>query len=253
MVVSTYANERPGFGWRSILDTTFDPIINRRQPQPNTGYQLSEDYYRGGQMVWLGVNAKIAELTGEKKGIDDFAKAFFGVDDGSWRVKPYTFADVVATLNTVAPYDWATYLRERIDMNRSPADNIEANGWRLVYRDKPSDYLKAALGDSKSLNYALSLGMNLTTDGRVSGVQWDGPAFNAGLGVGQSIIAVNGMNFSKGRLDNAVKAKQPVKLVVRNGETVRDITIDYRGGLRYPVLERIPGTPDRLSKLYAPR
>lgn len=254
IVVSTYADERPGFGWRSIADTTFDPIINKRSPQANTGYQLSEDYYRGGQMVWLAVHAKIAELTGERKGIDEFARAFFGVDSGSWDVRPYTFEDVVATLNSVAPFDWATFLRERIDGTRSPADGIIANGWRLAYRDKPNDYQKAALGESKTANFALSLGMNIATaDGRINSVVWDGPAFNAGLGIGQTLLAVNGMAYTKDRLETAVRAKQPIRLVVRNGEVVRDVTIDYRGGLRYPVLERIPGTPDRLSALLAPR
>lgn len=157
-------------------------------------------------------------------------------------------------MNSVAPFDWATFLRERIDGTRSPADGIIANGWRLAYRDKPNDYQKAALGESKTANFALSLGMNIASaDGRINSVLWDGPAFNAGLGIGQTLLAVNGMAYTKDRLETAVRAKQPIRLVVRNGEVVRDVTIDYRGGLRYPVLERIPGTPDRLSALLAPR
>jgi hypothetical protein len=31
------------------------------------------------------------------------------------------------------------------------------------------------------------------------------------------------------------------------------VAIDYRGGLRYPHLERIKGTPDRLAEIFAPR
>ena len=254
MLASTYADERPGFAWRSIQDTTFDPIINRRAPQANRSYQMSEDYYSGGQMVWLAVNGKLGELTGEKKSIDDFARAFFGVEDGNWVVKTYTLDDVVATLNGIAPYDWKSFLQERINTPRSPADGLNANGWRLVYKDTPSDYQKKALGSAKTANYILSLGMNIANaDGKINNVLWDGPAFNAGLGVGQTIVAVNGMAYNSTRLDAAVRSKQPVKLIVRSGEVVKDVTIDYRGGLRYPHIERIPGTVDRLTKLLAPK
>jgi len=40
---------------------------------------------------------------------------------------------------------------------------------------------------------------------------------------------------------------------MKRGEQYRSVKIDWRGGLRYPTLERIEGTPDRLSALYAPR
>ena len=33
----------------------------------------------------------------------------------------------------------------------------------------------------------------------------------------------------------------------------RTIAFDYHDGLRYPHLERIPGTPDRLGDILAPR
>ena len=96
--------------------------------------------------------------------------------------------------------------------------------------------------------------MNIANaDGKINNVLWDGPAFNAGLGVGQTVIAVNGMAYNSTRMDAALRAKQPVQLVVRSGEVVKDVTIDYRGGLRYPHIERIPGTVDRLTKLFAPR
>jgi len=37
------------------------------------------------------------------------------------------------------------------------------------------------------------------------------------------------------------------------GDQFRTVQIDYRGGLRYPRLERIPNTPDRLSAIYTAR
>ncbi|KAG0731167.1 hypothetical protein G6F23_015576 [Rhizopus arrhizus] len=66
-------------------------------------------------MLWLEVEGKLRELSGNRRSLDDFARAFFGVGNGDWDVNPYTFDDVVATLNGIAPYDWATFLRGRLD------------------------------------------------------------------------------------------------------------------------------------------
>ncbi|MGB6450275.1 MAG: hypothetical protein WBE92_05945 [Steroidobacteraceae bacterium] len=41
-------------------------------------------------MIWLDVDGKLRDLTGGKKSLDDFAKAFFGVNPGKWDVDTYT-------------------------------------------------------------------------------------------------------------------------------------------------------------------
>lgn len=106
LVAATYAENRPGLGWRNVQDTTNDPIIASRAPRAYRNYQMSEDYYSGGQMIWLEADALIRAGTSNKKSLDDFARAFFGVNDGEWKVQnTYTFKDVVATLNGVYPHD----------------------------------------------------------------------------------------------------------------------------------------------------
>jgi hypothetical protein len=47
------------------------------------------------------------------------------------------------------------------------------------------------------------------------------------------------------------KDGQPIRLLVRKGNVLRTIALDYRDGLRYPRLERIPGTKDRLTTIFA--
>ena len=42
-------------------------------------------------------------------------------------------------------------------------------------------------------------------------------------------------------------------LLVNSFDHIQTIRLDYHGGLRYPHLERIPGTPDRLSQIHAPK
>ncbi|WCE04211.1 peptidase M61 [Pseudoxanthomonas sp. JBR18] len=252
-VAATYAKGRPGLQWRALQDTTNDPSINKRQPQSYRNYQLSEDYYSGGQMVWLEADAKIRELSGGKKSIDDFAKAFFGMDNGSYVVKPYVFQDVVDTLNGVVAYDWTTFLRDRLDGKKPLTGGIEASGWKLVFNDKPSVAIKASEGRGKYVNLTYSLGMAVGNDGDVGDVLWDSPAFQAGIAPEMTIVAVNGQSFSPDVIKDAVTAaktdKAAIELLVKNLDQYTTYKLDYHGGLQYPSLERLPGTKDTLSQL----
>ncbi|MET0283976.1 MAG: peptidase M61, partial [Polyangiales bacterium] len=71
-------DNRAGRRWRSMSDTTRDPIIASRRPLPWVSWQRSEDYYSEGQLVWLDVDTRIRELSGDTRSLDDFARAFFG-------------------------------------------------------------------------------------------------------------------------------------------------------------------------------
>jgi predicted metalloprotease with PDZ domain len=258
-VAATYDKGRPGLAsWRNVQDTTNDPTIAQRRPLPYRNYQASEDYYSAGEMIWLDVDGKLRELTSNKKSIDDFAKAFFGVNPGAWDVDPYTFEDVVKTLNDITPYDWASYLRTRLDGHGSLIGGLASHGWKLVYNDKPSDAVKAieALRHTADLTY--SLGVSIGKEGAIGDVLWDGPAFNAGLSPGMTIVAVNGKSYDPDAVKDAVTAaakdtSQPIELLVKNFDEYKTIRIDYHGGLKYPHLERDTSKPDTLSQLIKAR
>jgi len=258
-VAATYDRGRPGLQqWRNIQDTTNDPIIAMRRPLPYRNFQMSEDYYSGGQMIWLDVDGKLRDLTGDKRSIDDFAKAFFGVKNGEWDVNTYTFEDVVKTLNDIAPYDWSSYLRERLDGHGPLIGGFEANGWKLVYNDKPTEVAKAMETRAGGANLTYSLGVSMGKAGDVVDVLWDGPAFKAGLSPGMKVIAVNGKEYSSDAIKDAVAAaakdkNQPVELLVKNFDEYKTLRIDYHDGLKYPHLERIEGKADRLSELLKAR
>src|SRR5690606_41870929 len=82
-----------------------------------------------------------------------------------------------------------------------------------------------------------------------------GPAARAGIAPGGTLLAVNGRAYSLRRLQDAVSAAKaassPIDLLVRNGDVFRTVRIDYRGGLRYPRLERVAATRDRLGDIFA--
>jgi predicted metalloprotease with PDZ domain len=259
MVAATYADNRPGLEWRALQDTTNDPIVARRRPKPYRGYQMSEDYYSGGQMMWLEADARIRKLSGGRKSLDDFARAFFGVENGEWKQQDtYTFDDVVATLDGVVHDDWSTFLRDRLDGKAPLTGGLAASGWKLVYKDEPSAWAKAMTKDDKgAARFIYSIGLNIDKGGNVTEVRWDSPAFDAGVGTGMTIVAVNDIAYGKDALEDAIKAakdgKAPIRLMVREFDRFRTIDVDYHDGLRYPHLERIEGTPDYLTKIFSPR
>ena len=258
MVAATYADNRPGLEWRSLGDTTNDPVIARRKPKPYRGYQMSEDYYQGGQMLWLEADVRLRTLSGGKRSLDDFAKAFFGQNDGQWeRPDTYTFEDVAATLEQVQPTgDWSKFLGERVDHRAGLVGGIEAAGWKLAYKDKPSAYFKAMM-KGRGANFIYSLGVSLSPAGYVNEVRWDSAAFNAGVGTGMQVLAVNDLQYSADELEEAVRAakdsKQPVRLLVKEMDVYRTLSIDYHDGLRYPTLERIEGKADYLTPIFTAR
>jgi predicted metalloprotease with PDZ domain len=256
---ATYDNRR-GRDWRPVQDTTNDPIIAQRRPLSWLSWQRSEDYYSEGQLVWLDADTLIREKTGGKKSLDDFAKAFFGVDNGSYVPRTYAFEDVVAALNGVVAHDWTTFLKTRIEevQPEAPLDGLARGGYKLVYTETPTEFMKAAETRSRGTALTYSLGLSVSADGVISDVQWGGPAFKAGLTQGLTVVAVNGEQLDGDKLKAAVKAaakpENPlVELLIKDGARYKMVKIDYRGGLRYPRLERIAGAPDRLGDILTPR
>jgi predicted metalloprotease with PDZ domain len=262
MVAANYDRNRAGFDWRTLEDTTNDATAARRSGLPYRSWQMSEDYYSGGQMLWLAVDARIRALTHDGKSLDDFARAFFGVDNGSFVTKTYTFDDVVAALNGVAKDDWASFLRARVDTNQPPLlSGIAASGWKLVYTDQQSAYEKQY--DSRPepsrhmYNFAWSIGLTMNDKGEINDVRWGGPAFKAGVSTGATLAAVNGQTYSRDVLKSAIAtakdSKTPIQLLLKYQGGYRTVPVDYHGGLQYPHLVRIEGTPDYLSEMIAAR
>jgi predicted metalloprotease with PDZ domain len=206
----------------------------------------------------MDVDTLIREKSGGKRSLDDFAKAFFGVNDGDWGTLTYTRAELVATLNKVEPYDWESFFRKRVDevANEAPLDGLERGGYRLVYGDTPNAVWRDGEIRSRGANLLYSIGLQVDQNGKITLIQWDGPAWKVGLNTSLTITGVNGQAFSADRLRMAVaatKAGAPVDLLIRFGEQFKTVRIDYKGGHRYPRLERIPGKPAYIDDILAPR
>lgn len=258
-LIAANAQATPGRGWRSLRDTTNAYIMNSAGGTGSTSWLRALDYYEEGQLLWLDVDTLIRERTNGAKSLDDFARAFFGVDDGDMNVSTYDFEDVVAALNAVAPYDWAKFLDARLDAHdRAPLDGLTRSGWRLVFETRPSAYITAYEKDAETSLLTFSLGAEIGWDGQVKEALWDGPLHRAGVIAGTRIVKVAGKPYSPEALKAAITAAAkpgapPILLSVKADDRVRLVRVPYHLGLKYPGLKRLTQTPDRLGQILSLR
>ncbi|PCD01795.1 peptidase M61 [Sphingomonas spermidinifaciens] len=255
-VTAAIQDVRAGSRWRPMSDTTRDPIIAARAPLPWPSWQRSEDYYSEGSLLWMDVDTRIRDLSGGERSLDDFARTFFGAGEaGDWSTRTYVFDDVVAALEAQAEFDWRALLTDHVCGTHQgpPLDGIERGGYRLVYRERPTDYMANLEQLSGVADLTFSLGLKVDRAGRIVDVLWESPAFTAALTSGWSIVGVGGMQFSIETLKEAVEARQQIALAMENKSRSRTVTIDYCGGPRYPWLDPIGDAPRLLDAVLASR
>jgi predicted metalloprotease with PDZ domain len=260
----------PGRSWRSLEDTTNQPIISAHFAMPEfwPSWQRSFDYYPESDLVWLDADTKIRELSNGQKSLDDFAKLFYGVDNGSYITVTFTLEDLVKALNAVQPYDWNEFFRTRVSQvePQVPEDGITRGGYRLVYNDSQPDWMKH-MDRSFGTSFATSIGFTVSGEGGSNGggsgglgmitsVVWEGPAFKAGVTPDMQLQAVNDQAFNVENLRAAILAAEknnvPIKLLLKRDGEFTTVNVDYHGGLRYPHLERVESVPDRMDDILAP-
>jgi predicted metalloprotease with PDZ domain len=261
--IAAQMDNQPGRDWRSTEDTAVAASILRDQNPAWSNWRRGQDYYREGGLLWLDVDTLIRKRTDNKKSLDDFLRIFLGKGGNTGPlIVPYGFDELVQDLNAVAPYDWAAFLHDKVDKIHPHADmeGIERGGYKLVYREKPNatDAMRESTprGRMHSLEYWYSIGLNVRNDGTINDVRWGGPADKGQLAPGEKIIAVDGRIYSQDALKEAIRnAKEttdPIHLIVQADSYVQTAQIDYHGGERFPVLERLQGTPDLLDVITTP-
>jgi predicted metalloprotease with PDZ domain len=255
---------KPGREWRSTEDTAIAASVLRGGNPAWSNWKRGQDYYQEGELLWLDADTLIRKLTDNKKSLTDFHHIFLakGGNTGPLIV-PYNREEVIADLNEVVKYDWATFLHERIDNLNPRADlaGIERGGYKLVFTDKPSASEKTMAANASGarrggLNVWYSIGIRVSAEGVISDVRWGGPADKAKLAPGQKIIAVNGRVFSadalKAAIKNAKGKTEPIHFILQSDTFVTMADVDYHDGERYPSLVRVEGTPAYLDDITKP-
>jgi predicted metalloprotease with PDZ domain len=252
----------PGREWRSTEDTAIAASVVRFYT-PWMNWRRGQDYYPEGELLWLDADTLIRKLTQNQKSLGDFEKIFLGRGGNTGPlIVPYSFKELVQDLNAVVPYDWAAFLDDRIDKINPRADlaGIEQGGYKLVYKDKESaterTIAAAPSGRSEGTNCWFSIGLLVRDDGSIVDVRWNGAADKARLAPGEKIIAVNGQIYSADALRSAIRGAkgntEPIHLIVQADSFVSMTDIDYHEGERFPVLERVEGTPAYLDDITKP-
>jgi predicted metalloprotease with PDZ domain len=257
--IAAQADYRAGREWRSLQDTADGEPAFGDVPQEWSNWRRGTDYYEEGELLWLDVDGTLRRLTNDTQSVDTFAAKFFAGPAGYPPVETYTFDDIVSALNSLAPYDWATFFRQRLDETPPPtADEAVANaGWKLVYSDQKNRMDENSDWLTRWRTYTYSIGMIVSDDGYVSDVVYNGPAYKAGIGPEMRITSINGRAFSddtlRQALRDAVNSPAPIEVTAANGRDTQDYSVDYHGGPRFPHIERDKSRPDYLSEILAPK
>ncbi|MFZ6657176.1 peptidase M61 [Undibacterium sp. TJN19] len=254
---AAFVSARVGRQWKSLQDSTIDPIYmaGGKAAVRWRDWQRREDYYVEGVMLWLDVEMLMRERSSGKTGLVDFAGKFFGGGKATSAISTYTFADICKGLNKLVPYDWAAYFTTRLQAHDAShvLDGLTRSGYLLIYTDEPTDYFTKMEADTGATDFSHSLGLIVNGKGVVNSVTWEGPAFQAGISLGTRLLNVGKEVYSDVALKQAIKAaavsKEAIALTFMADGKPRTVSINYTDSLRYPRLERIPGTIDRLDGL----
>ena len=255
-VAADFATE-PGRAFTPLVDTATEDWVLRAFDVGWYSLRRGQDYYDEGALIWLRVDTIIREQSRDHLTLDDFLRSFFGQRDTEPIVVPYTREDLEAALSAICAYDWHTFFETRIYRvnDKPPTEGLEASGWHLVYNPTPNNEAFNTELLPFSYDGSYSIGLSVKKDGTIHDVLSGTPAYEAGLGPNMKILAVDGHEYSGEVLNESIARPRDgkISLVVSNFDTVETREIQYAGGVRYPHLDRIPGTHDYLSEILEPR
>lgn len=248
----------PGRSWRPLQDTADAAQLLYSAPPEFESWRRSVDYYPEGFLIWLEADTVIRQQTNGQKSLNDFCRLFHGGQNTPPRVVPYTFDDIVSALKQVTPYDWAKFLRDRLDTYGpgAPLGGIINGGWKLVYDDQPSEYTKAEEKTRDRVDARFSIGLSLDDKGSIFDVIVNSPSWTAGIAPGSTLVAVNGRKYTpdilRDELQLGKQSKTPLQLLVSNGDFYKTHSLDYHGGEQYAHLVRDESKPDLLGEILKP-
>ncbi|HEY1680554.1 MAG TPA: hypothetical protein VGF98_02800 [Candidatus Tumulicola sp.] len=258
-LATEYADEdlESGRSTTPLIDlTTSAPYLYQALGSYDSIRRNSGDFYTEGELLWLDVDTIIRARSHGARSLDTFLHRFTAPPLTGPIVDTYTREQVERLLGEVEPYDWQAFFEKYVyhPTEHPPTDELERSGWKIVYTSAPNEFLEAN-GDG-GVNGWYSFGASISAKGTVRDVRTNSPAWAAGLAPGMVIQAVAGQAFSGGAFRYALRATKggsgSIPLIVSQSGWFQTLNLDYHGGILYPHLERIDGTPDMLGELAAP-
>ncbi len=254
--LAAFFDHEPGRNWRPLQDTADSAVVLYNADNDWINWRREVDFYEEGEFLWLDVDTTIRRLTKDKKSLNDFCLLFYGGPGGQPDLKTYTFEDVVAGLNSIAPNDWTTFLRTRLDSvaTKTLAEALQNSGWQLIYNGQPNEIQTDRNTVKRMARLIDTIGLTAMDDGTIVEVLYQGPSYDSGLGPGMKITQVGSKPFTLAALNDAVAASttSPVQLTVVNASETGTYSIDYHGGAKYPHLQKVQNHADVLDEILHP-
>lgn len=249
----SYLRITNGRRWRSLADTATSSYLLRGGSNNWSRWVRGQDYYNEGALIWLEADTLIRHLSKGQRSLDDFCRAFFAPQGDDPHASPYTYEELLATLQEIQPYDWQAFFQQRVyqEQEELSLDLLQYSGWEAGFEQEPD-----AAGREKLYYYRNtyeSIGVGFSDSGRIYRVLKESPAYNAGLVRNMQVMTINGNSFSPVAVHNALLESQqkqkPLTLKVHDDDHISEFSIDYTAGPRYLVLRRKADSEDRLSSL----
>lgn len=254
-VIAGYYNmldTEPARRWQSVADSAIGAQLSYHRPDKWTRSARRPDFYFETLLVWLEADCLIRKGTGGKKSLDDFCCLFAGNNTNAPAVKPYDAEEIYKLLGEVYTYDWRKFFDARLYSvtPHAPSNGIAMAGYAMTYNSTPNAFKNNfVIG---SFLFA-RCGITVDNDGNVVDLDPSGPAFKAGLSIGDSITKVAGDKFSYDAFAQAVTGSTgAVTVSAKRNDQERSITIKCKGGAIIPHLKRTDG-PDLLARIASPK
>jgi predicted metalloprotease with PDZ domain len=256
--VASTLDHRAGRTWRSLQNTSNAAQILYFAPSEWSSYRRSTDFYAESVLIWLEADVTIRKQTHGRRSLDDFCRVFLGGRNDGPTIKTYTFDDLISVLTEIAPFDWRTFFRDRLQSvsSHAPLGGITGAGWRLVYNDEPNLLIAADQDASGKGDFTASIGLVVKADGSVEDSVPGMAASQAGLSPYMKIVGVSGRQFSVDDLKRAIQASKsnaaPITIISSNTGSLKTHAIPYYDGLRSPHLQRVDEERDYLNDILKP-
>ena len=236
----------PGRRVQSLDESSFDAWIKFYRRDENTG-NSGVSYYTKGEVVAFLLDARIRRVTGGRRSLDDALRLAYQRFSGERGYHPEEFRKV---LEEVAGSDLGSWLERAVDTVEE-LDYAEALGWYgLRFANQPEKPEKKDRAEPQELP-AGWLGMDTEVQGgrlTVTGVKRETPAYEAGVNVGDELLAVDDDRIPPEGLETRLKYYRPGEkaslLVARRDRLTRlPVTFGAKPRARW-TLEVLPNATD---------
>ncbi len=184
---------KPGRKVMNLAQSSFDTwLVNDANRSHNTTVSI---YLKGSLVSWL-LDKEIRRVTGDKKSIDDLSQSLYEQYANS--AHGYTKSDVLRILKSLTNQDFSDFWNNYV----AGTKDIDFKALLAFYGLQIDDEANEDKDDDEKEKASLGMVLKPLADAliEVSIVDTDGPAWQAGLTVGDKVVAINGMLVNKKNL-----------------------------------------------------